>query len=134
MEVLIGKVVACVFVVYILACFILGSLGKMRGYRIRDEVDIGYIRPSKPLLGGQHRYPEPKEERPKPPPAPPKEEKRPLNSRLYEDCVNALVALGYKRSTAKAEAKEILAKNDVKRVEDFIPLVFKNVSNPSSPN
>lgn len=49
---------------------------------------------------------------------------KPKQHPLYEDCVNVLIGLGERKSSAKMLAKKILESNHVESVEDFVTIAF----------
>lgn len=49
-----------------------------------------------------------------------------IDQNIYEDCVQALIKLGCKKSTAKKEVSNYLIKNNISSVEEFINNFFKD--------
>jgi len=55
------------------------------------------------------------------PPSPPKRDEQ-----LYNDCINSLIALGYKKTEAKNQTKHVFDRHNVTSIQDFIKLVTIN--------
>lgn len=55
------------------------------------------------------------------PPQPPERDEQ-----LYNDCINSLIALGYKKTEAKNQTKHVFDKNNVTSIQEFIKLITIN--------
>ena len=141
------------FFAYIVICFINGLFGKAEFTPISDNFRIGYIEKQEPIIiERQVKVPVYKKQKPivktvykednkkvrslekqietlsKQIEILRSKDKEPevkQNNSIYNDCVDALVALGYKKTIAKEEVKEFLSKNDIDSIEQFIVAFFK---------
>lgn len=135
----ISKVLGTALGVMFFLCFLYGLTNEdVKPLKIPDRFDIGYI--DDPvvqqtiILEDETPTPRPRQ---KPKPRPKKKQPKKVVSQkatengcqddqLRQDCVDALVALGTKKSEARRVAAQCLAANpQIKTVNEFIPIVFK---------
>lgn len=131
------------FIAYIIICFIRGITGQQEFSPVSDNFKIGYIEREKPVVIEKIVYKDRQVKvRDKKQDSKIKSLERQLEiltkrlesksnledkkeHPLYQDCVDAAVALGCKKKEAAQGVKKFFENNDVDSIEEFIVKYFK---------
>jgi len=128
---LIPKLLSVAIMIYFAWRFIHGYSNPSLYFGFDDKFEIGYIEETEETIVYAPKFtpkPIPKETKPKPIPTPiipPKPPEPIVDKELYNDCVDALVALGVKAGVAKKEVSKFFSKNQADSLEDFITQFYK---------
>lgn len=113
----IGNLFAILFVAMILFYTVQGYNNPKSQCNITDNFTIGYIYDI-PVQEKQIIAPKLKKVK--------QVQKTPLNP-IYNDCIEALVALGMKKTQAKQKAKEVFENNQINDIQHFITLALQKI-------
>ena len=105
-----GQIVSLLFAAFCVYLFLAKPKNSSHGFC--DRLDIGYYDdPSVQVQVVNNIQPPVK--------------KNTLNIPFYNDCVETLVALGFKKRTATSLTKTILRDNDVTNIQDFLQIALR---------